>query len=31
MALPVVPATNIGMSNLAAACGVSNTLPGGSV
>ena len=31
MALPVVPATNIGMSNLAAACGVSNTAPGGSV
>lgn len=31
MALPVVPATNIGMSDLAKACGVSNTVPGGAV
>ena len=31
MALPVVPATNIGMSDLAKACGVSNTVPGGDV
>ena len=31
MAYEVVPATNIGMSDLAAACGVSNTAPGGSV
>tara|TARA_R110000787_G_scaffold143449_1_gene257058 strand:+ start:123 stop:740 length:618 start_codon:yes stop_codon:yes gene_type:complete len=31
MALPAVPATNIGMSDLAKACGVSNTLPGGDV
>ena len=31
MALPVVPATNIGMSDLAHACGVSNTVPGGAV
>jgi hypothetical protein len=31
MALPVVPATNIGMSDLAQACGVSNTVPGGAV
>ena len=31
MALPVVPATNISMSDLAQACGVSNTVPGGAV
>ena len=31
MAFPVVPATNIGMSDLAQACGVSNTVPGGDV
>ena len=31
MALPAVPATNIGMSDLAKACGVSNTVPGGDV
>jgi len=31
VALPVVPATNIGMSDLAKACGVSNTVPGGAV
>jgi len=31
MAFPVVPATNIGMSDLAQACGVSNTVPGGAV
>jgi len=31
MALPVVPATNINMSDLAKACGVSNTVPGGAV
>ena len=31
MAYETVPATNIGMSDLAAACGVSNTAPGGSV
>ena len=31
MALPVVPATNIGMSDLATSCGVSNTVPGGAV
>ena len=31
MPLPAVPATNIGMSDLAKACGVSNTVPGGAV
>jgi len=31
MAFPVVPATNINMSDLAKACGVSNTVPGGAV
>jgi len=31
VALPVVPATNIGMSDLAKACGVKNTVPGGAV
>ena len=31
MAFPVVPATNIGMSDLAKACGVSNTVAGGAV